>query len=151
MKKKLIIFQFLYYIFTVIVYMAFFYTVSLMLDIADAGLGEAVFATYVALLFMTPVLVAFLMRFSLFKWYVDPIAAAVIPLFLYGSMIINTVRRSDRGLESAFLVVNRELADDGGAGFIFLILLFAFGLIASFSVKRAQGKSISYRLLFKEK
>ena len=149
MKKKLIIFQFLYYIFTVIVYMAFFYTVSLMLDIADAGLGAAVFATYVTLFFMTPVLIAFLMRFSFFKWYVDPIAAALIPLFLYGSMIINTVRRSDRGFESAFLVVNRKLADDGGAGFIFLVLLFAFGLIASFSIKRAQGKSISYRLLFK--
>ena len=149
MKKKLIIFQFLYYIFTVIVYMAFFYTVSLMLDIADAGLGAAVFATYVTLFFMTPVLIAFLMRFSFFKWYVDPIAAALIPLFLYGSMIINTVRRSDRGFGSAFLVVNGKLADDGGAGFIFLVLLFAFGLIASFSIKRAQGKSISYRLLFK--
>ena len=110
--------------------MAFFYTVSLMLDIADAGLGEAVFATYVALFFMTPVLVAFLMRFSLFKWYVDPIAAAVIPLFLYSSMIINTVRRSDRGFGSAFLAVNRKLAYDGGAGFIFLIYLIRRFLVA---------------------
>ena len=85
MKKKHVIFHFLYYILTIVVYMAFFYASSLMLDLTGKAdnLGSVMAVTYGVLFVMTPVLVAVMMRFSLFKWYVDPIAAAEIPLFLY--------------------------------------------------------------------
>ena len=148
MKKKYVIFHFLYYVLTMVVYMAFFYGASLMLDLTGnaSDLGFAMAVTYGVLFVMTPVLVAVLMRFSLLKWYVDPIAAAEIPLFLYGGMIINQMKRSG-DLRSAFLLVNNKLGDDGGEGWLFLVGVFVFGLIMSLSFARRKGQSISYRLL----
>ena len=150
MKKKHVIFYFLYYALTIVVYMAFFYAASLMLDLTGKAdnLGSVMAVTYGVLFVMTPVLVAVLMRFSLFKWYVDPIAAAEIPLFLYASMLINQIKHSD-SFVSAFRLLNNELGDDGGMGWLFLVGLFVFGLVMSLSFARKKGQSISYRLLAK--
>jgi len=148
MKKKHVIFYFLYYALTIVVYMAFFYAASLMLDLTGKAdnLGSVVAVTYGVLFVMTPVLVGVMMRFSLFKWYVDPIAAAEIPLFLYVAMLLNQAKRSG-DLLSAFRLVNNDLGDDGGMGWLFLIGLFVFGLVMSLSFARKNGQSISYRLL----
>ncbi len=148
MKKKHVIFHFLYYLLTIVVYMAFFYAASLMLDLTGKAdnLGSVMAVTYGVLFVMTPVVVAVMMRFSLFKWYVDPIAAAEIPLFLYVGMLFNQMKRSG-DLRSAFLLVNNDLGDDGGMGWLFLVGLFAFGLVMSLSFARKNGQSISYRLL----
>ena len=148
MKKKHVIFHFLYYVLTIVVYMAFFYGASLMLDLTGHGedLGAAILVTYGVLFVMTPVVVAVMMRFSLFKWYVDPIAAAEIPLFLYVAILLNQAKRSG-DLRSAFLLVNNDLGDDGGMGWLFLVGLFVFGLVMSLSFARKNGHSISYRLL----
>lgn len=150
MKNKHVIFHFLYYLLTIVVYMAFFYAASLMLDLTGKAdnLGSVMAVTYGVLFVMTPVLVAILMRFSLFKWYVDPIAAAEIPLFLYASMLINQMKHSD-SFVSAFRLLNNELGDDGGMGWLFLVGLFVFGLVMSLSFARKKGQSISYRLLAK--
>ena len=150
MKNKHVIFHFLYYALTIVVYMAFFYAASLMLDLTGKAenLGSVMAVTYGVLFVMTPVLVAVLMRFSLFKWYVDPIAAAEIPLFLYVGMLFNQMKRSG-DLLSAFRLVNNDLGDDGGMGWLFLVGLFAFGLAMSLSFTRKKGHSISYRLLSK--
>ena len=115
MKNKHVIFHFLYYVLTIVVYMAFFYASSLMLDLTGKAdnLGSVMTVTYGVLFVMTPVLVAILMRLSLFKWYVDPIAAAEIPLFLYVAMLLNQAKRSGN-LLSAFRLVNNDLGDDGG-------------------------------------
>ena len=69
MKKKHVIFHFLYYVLTMVVYMAFFYAASLMLDLTGKAdnLGSVMAVTYGVLFVMTPVLIAILMRFSLFK------------------------------------------------------------------------------------
>ena len=130
--------------------MAFFYGAALLLDLTRKAdnLGSVIAVTYVVLFVMTPVLVAILMRFSLFKWYVDPIAAAEIPLFLYIEMIFNHVKRSG-DIGSAFRLVNNDLCDDGGMGWQFLVGLFLFGLTMSLSFARKKGQSISYRLLDK--
>ena len=148
MKKKHVIFHFLYYVLTMVVYMAFFYAASLMLDLTGKtdNLGYVMTVTYGVLFVMTSVLVAILMRFSLFKWYVDPIAAVEIPLFLYVGMLFNQAKRSG-DLSSAFLLVNNDLGDDGGMGWLFLVGLFVFGLVMSLSFARKNGQSISYRLL----
>lgn len=150
MKKKHIIFCILYYVLTIIVYMAFFYMSSLMLDLTGKAdnLGSVMAVTYGVLFVMTPVLTAALMRFSLFKWYVDPIAAAEIPLFLYGGMLINQMKRSG-DFRSAFLLVNNKLGDDGGEGWLFLVGLFVFGLLMSLSFARRKEQNISYRFLSK--
>ena len=130
--------------------MTFFYAASLMLDLTRKAdnLGSVIAVTYGVLFVMTPILVAILMRFSLFKWYVDPIAAAEIPLFLYFGMLFNQMKRSG-DLRSAFLLVNNKLSDDGGMGWLFLVGLLVFGLIMSLSFARKNGQSISYRLLAK--
>lgn len=148
MKKKIIIFQAIYYALILAVYLAFFYLSSLMLDLSGASdnLGAVMMVTYGVLYLMTPVLIAVLMRFSLFKWFVDPIAAAEIPLFLYVGMLINHMKRSGN-FRSAFLLVNNKLGDDGGMGWLFLVGLFVFGLVMSLSFARKRGQSISYRFL----
>lgn len=151
MKNKHVIFHFLYYALTIVIYMAFFYATSLMLNLTGKAdnLGSVMAVTYGVLFVMTPVLVAVLMRFSLFKWYVDPIAAAEIPLFLYASMLNNQMKRSDDSFVSALRLLHNKLGDDGGMGWLFLIGLFVFGLVMSLSFARKNGQSISYRLLDK--
>lgn len=150
MKKKFVIFQILYYPLTLLVYMAFFYMSSLLLKLSGEAdnLGAAMAVTYGVLFLMTPILIAVLMRFSLLRWYIDPIAAAEIPVFLYLGMIFNQLKRSGE-MKAAFLLVNNDLSDDGGMGWLFLIGLFVFGLVMSLSFARKNGKSISYRLLAK--
>ena len=150
MKNKHVIFHVLYYALIIVVYMAFFCAASLILDLTGNAddLGVAMAVTYGVLFVMTPVLVAVLMRFSFFKWYVDPIAAAEIPLFLYVGMLFNQMKRSG-DLRSAFLMVNNDLGDDGGVGWLFLVGLFVFGIVTSLSIARKNGQSISYRLLSK--
>ena len=63
-------------------------------------------------------------------------------------MLFNQIKRSGN-LRSAFLLVNNDLGDDGGMGWLFLVGLFVFGLVMSLSFARKNGQSISYRLLSK--
>ncbi len=149
MKKKILIFHILYYILSLLIYIGFLYSAPWLLRLSEKGdLGTVMTFAYGMLFVATPVIVAVLMRFSLFKWYVDPIAAAEVPLFLYFDMVITAMNRAD-DLKAAFLLVNKQLSDYGGEGWLFFIGLFVFGLIASFSIARKRGESISYRLISK--
>lgn len=149
-KKKLVFLQIAYYAISLAVYLLFFRCVSLLLDLSGEAdnLGAVIAVTYGVLFLMTPVLVGVLMRFSLLGWIVDPFAAAEIPLFLYLGMIVKQWKRAGE-LRAAFLLVNNQLADDGGEGWFFIIGLFVFGLIMSISFSRRKGQSISYRILSK--
>ena len=147
MKVLRLFFHVLYYVLFLLVYIAFLCFASLLLDHIDS-LGAIMAAIYGVLFLATPVVVAAMMRFSLFKWYIDPIAAAEIPLFLYISMLIKSAARAD-SYADGFARLNSSLASNGGEGWLFLIGLFVFGLIASFSLARPKEKSISYRLLSK--
>lgn len=148
MKKKIALFHLSYYFLSALVYIGFFYGISFVLNLSGEkiDLGTAMAVTYFFLFIGTPIVIAVLMRFSLFKWYVDPFAAAEIPLLLYIGMIVSNVRRTE-SIQRAFLSVNGKLCDDGGMGWIFLIGLFGFGLLASFSFARKDGESISYMLI----
>lgn len=150
MQKKHIFSHILYYVITPVVYLLFFHIASLFLDLSGESdnLGAVMAVTYAVLFFMTPLLIAVLMRFSLFRWYVDPIAAAEIPALLYFGMIVNQFKRSGT-IRSAFLLVNNSLSEDGGMGWFFIIGLLVFGLLASLSFARKNGQSISYRILSK--
>ena len=149
MKKKIILFQVLYYILILLGYIVCTLLAYLLTDLA-AGLSlRAIVSVINAFLILaTPFLIFIAMRFSLLKWYVDPIAAACIPLYIYAGMILNVTRRT-KDLWAAIDELNFGLSNDGGEGWFFLGGLFLFGLLASFSIARKKGNSISYRLLAK--
>ena len=147
MGKKLLLFHFLYYILSLLIYAGFLLVSAKLFQ--TTNLGAAIVVTYGLLFFATPLLVAGLMRCSLLKWYVDPIAAAEVPVFLYAGMICKQMSRSAISFYAAFSKVNGQLSADGGEGWLFLVGLFVFGLIASFSFARKKGESISYRVIAK--
>ena len=150
MKKKLTLFSLLYYTLIPLVYVALFAFASLLLDASGSSgnLGAVIAATYALMFVAVPALTVILMRLSLLKWYVDPIAAAEIPLFLYGTMIVSQMKRA-KPFSAAYLTVNESLCRDGGEGLFFLIGLFVLALLASFSPARKKGESISYQLIAK--
>lgn len=150
MKSKVLIYNVLYYIFVPALIMLLFFCASLILDVSGAkeNLGAFVLVTYAVIFAALPALEIFIMRYSFFKWYIDPIAAAEIPVTIYTAMLINTLKTS-HGFKSAFLTLNGSLAEDKGVGFIFLIGLFIIGIIASFSLKRIKEQNVSYRIINK--
>ena len=149
MKKKIWLFQLIYYAVILLIYTACLYCASWMMHLdGDLNLGAVIAVTLLFMFMATPILTIILMRFSLLKWYIDPFAAACIPVYLYFGMILNVTKRTN-DLLSAFKEVNFNLSNDGGEGWVFLACLFLFSLAASFSIARKNGASISYRLLAK--
>ena len=142
-KKKVILFGILYYFLAFAAYALCYTTLAL---VPTKSLGAALVWIYGILFVMTPIAVVLIARFSLLKWWVDPFAALLVPLFFYISMIVTKLNRG-ASLRSALLLLNNDLGDDGGTGWGFLVCLFLLGLAASFSLARRKGKSISYRLL----
>ena len=146
MKKKTIFFQILYYVLFLLCYIGIAAVAVRLLK--TNNLAKAVVRAAALVFVMTPAVIAIFARFSLLRCVIDPIAAAVVPLFIYIGMIVNQGRHL-QSLWSAFLMVNQDLSDDGGMGWLFLKALFVFGLLTSISPARKQGRSISYRLLNK--
>ena len=144
--KKLILFHLLYYILVAGIYTATLYCVYLMLKVMGVNPATIVVVALGFLFLAVPIVIAVAMRFSLFRWYMDPIAAVEFPLFLYVSMVISQTKHSS-SVRNAILMVNNDLNDDGGSGWLFFAGLFLFGLLASFSIARKNGQSVSYRLL----
>ena len=147
MRKKMLIFHFAYYILSLLLYMVFLYCTAELFP--TTSLGGAIALTYSVLFFATPILIVAIMRFSLLRWYVDPFAAAEVPLFLYFGAVIKRMQRSGVPFFDAILTCNEKFSADGGEGWLFFSGLFLFGLAASFSFARKRGESISYRLISK--
>ena len=61
-------------------------------------------------------------------------------------MLINQIKHTGN-IESAFILLNNKLSDDGGTGWMFLVCLFVFGLVMSFSLKRKNEESVLYRII----
>ena len=150
MKKKVLVWSCLYYISIPLICAGVLYLLSAILRASGEAdnLGAVMFATYGFLFFGMPIMIVVLMRFSLLKWYVDPLAAAEAPLFLYLSGILNQTKRTGDFL-AAFQSVNESFCANGGQGWIVLAGFFILGLFASFSFDRKDGKSFSYRMLSK--
>lgn len=144
MKKKVLILQLLYYLLIPCVFLVFFYGASLLIP-GNAGLGTVVTAVYGILFIGTPVVVAFLMRLSLLRWYVDPFAAVEIPLLLYIMMLVSRMQRGN-SFAAAFSALNRSLVSEG---WLFLAGLFLLGLVASISPARKQGMNMIYQWIQK--
>ena len=147
MKRKIFLFQLLYYVLTLLIYIGFLFSATRIFR--TSNLGAVIAITYGLMFLATPTLVVVLMRFSLLKWYIDPLAAAEVPLFLYIGMIINEMNRSSANFNDAFFDINEKLVADGGQGWIFLAGVFLLGLVATFSPARKRGENCSYRLISK--
>ena len=146
MKKKIVLIQVLYYILFLLCYIGFALIAVKLLK--TDNLAAAVVRAAALMFIMTPAVIAIFTRFSFLRCVIDPIAAAIVPMFFYIGMIVNQNRQL-HALRQAFLMVNRDLADDGGMGWIFLKALFVFGLLTSISPARKAGRSISYRIIHK--
>ena len=99
---------------------------------------------YILVFLCIPVGVAIFARLSLLRWYVDPFAAALVPLALYFIMVIDKIEIAG-GLWPAFAMINQSLIHKNGEGLLYFIGLFVFGLVASISVARKEGRSISFQ------
>lgn len=147
MRRRMLFFRLAYYILCPLAYGAIFCCATRLFH--TTNLGAAIAVTYGLMFLATPIIVAILMRFSLLKWYVDPFAAAEIPLFLYIGSVIVQMNRSGSSFFQALLTYNEKLSADGGEGWFFHIGLFLFGLVASLSFARKREESISYKLIAK--
>lgn len=143
-------YQALYYLFIPVVFFLYLKLCSSVFLSGESSLGKVVAVVYGVLFIGTPALILFLMRFSLLKWYFDPIAAAEIPFFFCIGMIVKQMNRGS-SLGSSLSLVRVQLLDDGGEGLWFLLCIFCFGVISSFSLKRKDEESIAYRILNKTK
>ena len=151
MQKRTWPFQILYYVLVALIYIGVLTCCAKLFSVRDSegylNLGNVIVMTYLLVFFLTPVMIAALMRFSLLRWYVDPFAAAIVPLYFYFGMVINRVKRTGDWIK-AFQDENASLSSNGD-GWLFLIGLFLFGLACSFSIARKNGENISYKLLAK--
>ncbi len=87
---------------------------------------------------------AVLMRFSTFRFYVDPFAALEVVLSIYlADLLLALIRTGD------ILAAFKETGEIRAFTLVYYALAFVFGLILSFSIKRKSGKSISYRIIGK--
>ncbi len=148
MKRKLSAHRTVYYIISASLYVILYLLMSLIFSVLknskNVGLVSAAF--FYALAISLPLIIFIVMRFSLFKWYVDPISAAMIPLFLYIGIVFSQ-KNGSRSFASAVRLANAELNDDGGMGWMLLLGVFILGLVMSFSVARKNGRSVSFRLI----
>ena len=150
MKKKKLLISLLYYILLPFIYAGILYGSAFFVKLTGQprGLGTAIAITYMWFLAIVPVSIFVLMRFSLLKWYVDPFAAAALPLLYYINLLVGEMKYTG-DLQSAIHLVSIELGDDGNFGWIVFAAMFLFGLLASLSFARKRGESISFRLLAK--
>ena len=147
MKKILICFRIAYYILVPALYLGILYAVFTFMRFIILGktvIGVMLFVAF-ALFVLTPIYTAVVMRFSTLRWYVDPFAALEVPAALYLAGVLDKIINGE-SVSHAFASVSDSFTNGGGKGTLLLIAIFAFGLLCSFSFKRREGKSISFRL-----
>ncbi|MBE6959207.1 MAG: hypothetical protein E7448_00585 [Ruminococcaceae bacterium] len=152
MKRAHLLWQIIYYILVVAVYTGCILLCSLFVRYAfpNSGLGAVLVAVYAIMFVAIPLAIIGMMRLSLLRWYIEPFAAAIAPIWLYGITFVSEMEKSSDLLQ-AFTRSNKSFSANHGEGWLVLVFLFLFGLIASFSPARRRGGSIAYRILAKLK
>ena len=147
MKKKVVWIQVLYYVLFAAVFHLFMLFSSRLLDSADLNaLSDVMGAFFVVVFVSIPLAVLVLSRFSLLKWYVDPFAALIVPIYIYVGMILTKMKRT-MTFSAALTSVHESLGRGNAEGWLFIGGLFVFGILASFSIKRVKQNNISYQAL----
>ena len=145
-KKKMTVCHFLYYFVSFVVCLcAVLFCTSVAGKLSQDKLSAALYAVKLISFACVPAISAVIVRFSMLRWYVDPFAAAEMPLCLYFLFFFS---RGDfwRDPLGALSSVNASLFSDGCRGLLFLLGVYLFGLAVSFSIARKKGENISYRL-----
>ena len=97
-------------------------------------------------MFGIPLVVIIMMRFSLLRWYVDPFAASIAPLWFYSMVLFSKLDKcGDIGV--AIANANKSMSVGNPDGWFIMVVLFLVGLVASFSPARKRGESLGYRAL----
>ena len=144
MRIKRLLFCLGYYVLCMPVYTCFFVLVMYMLLLVW-NLSGLLYLDYL-LLVMTPIIVGILTRFSILKWYVDPISAAEVPLAIYTLTKIYGWRITIYDFVAGW---HDGLGEESVTCWLFFGVLYVVGLAASFSMARKRGENISNRIISK--
>ncbi|MBE6974949.1 MAG: hypothetical protein E7436_05615 [Ruminococcaceae bacterium] len=148
MNRKIWPFHLAYYILYLLVYIGCLFFVHVTYDAISYTLGwdSSMLVRIWVLPLTTPIYMIIATRFSLWKMYLDPIAAFLTALGYYCYQIFSLT-----GVDfmTRFTRINASLSLNSGRGWWILVFLFVLGLFLSFSAARKDGKNISCRLLAK--
>ena len=147
MQKKMWFVHLAYYILSALIYVGIVYGYVMLFR--TPNLGDVILASFILVLLVIPLTVIALAQFSLLKWYVDPLAALEAPLLLYIGLVVQEMSSTKGEFWDSFVSVAESFSADSFIGWLYLIGLFVLGLLASISIARKEGRSISYRLLSK--
>jgi len=134
----------LYYVVFLLAFLGCWWLLCFLMIHLPGDMGAGLVIVFGVAFFCIPAGVAIFARLSLFRWYVDPFAAALVPVSLYIIFVINRIKLSD-GFWESFVSVNQQLLGISRLTLYYLIVLFFFGLVVSFSIKRKKGQSISFQ------
>lgn len=104
----------------------------------QTSLGAMIMVIYAMVFACIPIMTGLLVRLTLCKWVVDPIAAAEIPVLLYVLMFVNQL------IDGLPVTDALESANDA---IVYFVLLFFFALLCTLSFARRKEKTIGYKLL----
>ena len=146
MNRKIWPFHLAYYILYLLVYIGCLFFVYVTYDAFSYTLGWdlSMLVRIWVLPLTTPIYIIIATRFSLWKMYLDPIAAFMTALGYYCFQIFSL---TGEDFMTRFTRINARLSRNSGRGWWILVFLFVLGLFLSFSAVRKEGESISFRLL----
>lgn len=146
MSKRMPLYRILYYVIFLLAFLGCWGLLSFSMTHTsqDMGLGFAMMTLYGVAFFCIPAGIAVFARVSLLRWYVDPFAAALVPVSLYFIFVIDKIKLTD-GFWEAFVSLNQQLLGINRLTLYYFIGLFLFGLAVSFSPARKEGRSIAFQ------
>ncbi len=146
MSKRMPLYRILYYVVFLLAFLCCWGLLMLLIVCypGEGNLGAVMLMTYALVFVCIPAGVAVFARLSLLRWYVDPFAAALVPVCLYFILVIDKIEVFG-GFWGAFEHINQTMLRDNGEGLLYFIGLFLFGLAASFSIARKEGRSTAFR------
>ncbi len=136
-----------YYLLLPATYILFLVLCSALINAnVDNVIGKILVALYVYAI-LTLIHIVVWVRFSPLPSFVDPIAAAEVPLSIYLLLVFNGMK-NDGAFISASGAVHIDLDFDGDTGRV-LFALFVFGLVFSFSIRRRKRKTVAFKIINK--
>ena len=146
MSKRMPLYRILYYVVFLLAFLCCWGLLWFLMTLPsqNVGLGFAMMTLYGVAFFCIPAGIAIFARLSLLKWFVDPFAAAVVPVSLYFIFVIDKIKLTD-GFWEAFVRAHQQLIGINRLTLYYFIGLFLFGLVVSFSIARKEGRSTAFQ------
>ncbi len=140
LKTSLLIFRqiFFYALFPAAFYAAV-WLFNKFLDASNYGFGVLMIIISVFAFFVIPCISIVMVRFSMLKWYFDPVAAAMIPVTVVFMFVGSLMKEDNLPFAEAFAQTNVII-------WIYCAVLFVTTLLCSFSIKRTKGEYLYKRV-----